>query len=142
MIHFPTEKSEILKLLYKIDPVSYANSRNFTNGNVTFLSPYISRGVLSTRDVFDYLKTRGFSWADSEKLIQELAWRDYFQTVWMRLGPAINSDIKSTQFPVRNREVPKAILHAETTIEAVDAGIQKLIALDICTTINGCTQHP
>ena len=128
MIHFPTEKSEILKLLYKIDPVSYANSRNFTNGTVTFLSPYISRGVLSTRDVFDYLKTRGFSWADSEKLIQELAWRDYFQTVWMRLGPAINSDIKSTQFPVRNREVPKAILHAETTIEAVDAGIQKLIA--------------
>ncbi len=52
MRKFGTQKSDIDALLLAIDPIAYAKSRNFLDGAVTYLSPYISRGVLTTRRVF------------------------------------------------------------------------------------------
>ena len=63
--------------MHKIDPIQYAISRNYKDGAVTYLSPYISRGVLSTQQVYAHILTLDLSWSKSEKLIQELAWRDY-----------------------------------------------------------------
>ena len=51
---FPTETQEIHHRIQQIDPVQYARSRNFSDGAVTHLSPYISRGVISTKQVFDH----------------------------------------------------------------------------------------
>ena len=51
------------------------------DGAVTHLSPYLSRGVISTRLVAESLVARGFSWQVCESLFKELAWRDYFQRV-------------------------------------------------------------
>jgi len=70
--------------------------------------------------------TLGITWQDSEKLIQELAWRDYWQQVWIAKGDDINTDLKTTQKSVSNHQVPKAIINASTGIEAVDAAIKEL----------------
>jgi len=70
--------------------------------------------------------TLGITWQDSEKLIQELAWRDYWQQVWIAKGDDINTDLKTTQKSVSNHQVPKAIINACTGIEAVDAAIKEL----------------
>ena len=86
----------------------------------------ISRAVFSTRDVFEYLKKRNHSWKAVEELVQELAWRDFFQMVWIRLGSGINSDIKQEQEEVRNYEIPSAIFESNTGIVGIDTGIQKL----------------
>ena len=52
-----TNYNEIINKLDTINPIRYAKDRNFINGSVTKLSPYISRGVISTKSVFDfYLK--------------------------------------------------------------------------------------
>jgi deoxyribodipyrimidine photo-lyase len=43
---------ELIKRLDKIDPIAYGKSLNFTDGAVTQLSPYISRGVIDTKLIF------------------------------------------------------------------------------------------
>ncbi len=109
-----------------IDPGKYASTRNFANGALTYLSPYISRGVLSTKQVYRHIRSMGLSWSTCEKLIQELTWRDYWQEVWKAKGDAISKDLKNTQQRVSNFEIPRAILEANTGIEAVDRGIETL----------------
>lgn len=120
---FPTDLPGILQRVGRIDPVRYGKTRNYLKGAVTYLSPYISRGVLSTRYVLNEVLERGFSPAQIEKFIQELAWRDYFQQVWIAKGEEIDRDLKNEQAPVANFGIPRAIVEANTGIEAVDRAI-------------------
>ena len=123
---FPTDYDSILERIDAIDPVAYGRTRNFIDGAVTRLSPYISRGVISTRQVLERTLERGYDPSKITKFIQELAWRDYFQQVWLVKGGLIDRDLKSRQVGVTNREVPMAITDAATGIEGVDAGIREL----------------
>ncbi|GAB3009774.1 hypothetical protein GCM10027284_30330 [Cyclobacterium sediminis] len=87
------------------------------------MSPYISRGVISTRQVYEHIQ--GLA-VEDEKLIQELAWRDYWQQVWLAKGDAIHAELKHIQKPVSNFQVPKAIVEASTGINVVDKAIRAL----------------
>ena len=55
-----TDYKQVLNKLDQIKPVQYAKNRNFIDGSVSKLSPYISRGVLSTKQVLDHLLKNGF----------------------------------------------------------------------------------
>lgn len=44
----PTNFNDILERINQIDPFKYGYSHNYLNRSVTYLSPYISRGVIST----------------------------------------------------------------------------------------------
>ena len=122
---FPTSYSEILQRIRNVDPVKYGKTRNYLNGSVTYLSPYISRGIISTKFILSEVLKRGYQPAQIEKFIQELAWRDYWQQVWIAKGDAINSDLKNQQTPVSNHSISKAIVEADTGIEAIDNSIDK-----------------
>ena len=65
-------------------------------------------------------------WHEAEKLVQELAWRDYWQQVWIAKGDAIHTDLKNPQKPISNYQIPKAVINASTGIEAVDSAINEL----------------
>jgi len=58
---FPTHYETILSKITTIHPEKYAKTRNFLNGDITYLSPYISRGVISTKQVMDIVLKNGFS---------------------------------------------------------------------------------
>ena len=105
---------------------AYARSRNYLDGAVTQLSPYLSRGVLSTRQVAESLVERGLSWEDCESLVKELAWRDYFQQVWKHQGNGIDQDLRQPQVGVCHHQVPAALVNARTGITAVDAAVEEL----------------
>ena len=120
---FPTSYDAIRQRVAKIDPIKYGRSRNFIDGSVTYLSPYISRGVISTKQVMESVLARGYQPAQIEKFLQELAWRDYWQQVWISKGNAINSDLKNEQTPIANHKVPKAIIEGNTGISAIDEAI-------------------
>lgn len=122
---FETRYSLILSKFPNIDPEGYGKTRNFIDGSVTQLSPYISRGVISTKQILHYLLHNGYGLHNAEKLIQELAWRDYWQQVWLNKDNAINTDLKSQQKNVINHEVPYAIKMGNTGIEAIDKAIQQ-----------------
>lgn len=125
MIHFPTDIASILDRVENISPKKYVKNRNFIDGDITYLSPYISRGVISTKMVMNSLIKRGYELKKIEKLVQELAWRDYFQQNWIALKWKINDDIKNKQHPVDNHLIPEAILKATTEIEAIDKQINE-----------------
>ena len=48
---FPTSYALILERLSRVNPIKYAKTRNFINGDVTYLSPYLSRGVISVQQI-------------------------------------------------------------------------------------------
>ncbi|MCU0375738.1 MAG: hypothetical protein MUF24_10555 [Chitinophagaceae bacterium] len=127
MPNFTTNYGEILNRVLEIDPGRYAKTRNFLNGAVTYLSPYISRGVISTRQVYESLKGRGFTLFQMEKMVSELAWRDFFQRVWQAKGEAILTDLRQPQPDVRHYKLPMALPNAATGIDAVDKGIDQLL---------------
>jgi deoxyribodipyrimidine photo-lyase len=116
---------EILDGIDDINPILYARTRNQLSGAVTQLSPYISRGVISLPLVRDRLLAR-HSAEDCQKLIQELAWREYFQNVWWEKDEAIFSDIRFLRDDWQHAELVTAIIEARTGIEEVDKGIRKL----------------
>ncbi len=123
---FPTAYAEIMQRIGQVDPIKYGNTRNYINGAVTYLSPYISRGVITTKQVLSEVLDRGYQPKQIQKFIQELAWRDYWQQVWIAKGDAINTDLKHVQNPVSNTAIPKAIVAATTGIDAIDTAIQRL----------------
>lgn len=123
MIEISVSYDEILAKIKSIDPIAYGATRNFSDGALTHLSPYISRGVISTKQVMEHVLAMGLQPYQTHKLIQELAWRDYWQQTWIVKGDEINKDLKREQPEVENKQIPKAILDAETGISAIDQAI-------------------
>jgi deoxyribodipyrimidine photo-lyase len=123
-MHFPTKYNEILVRMDQVDPIQYGTTRNYLDGAVTYLSPYISRGVISTKMVLDAVLAKGYPLAEIESFVKELAWRDYFQ----RLGQVRNleKEIKFPQTEVEHREIPTSVVNAQTGIQALDQAIQQL----------------
>ncbi len=123
---FETKIDKILEKVEKIEPIKYGKTRNFLDGAITKLSPYISRGVISTKYVLEKTLAKKHTFFEIEKFLMELAWRDYFQNVWNEAGDEINDDLKQPQPDVQNLAMPKAILNAETGIIAIDDAIKGL----------------
>ncbi len=78
-------------VLAKIDPRAYGKTRNFLDGDVTYLSAYIRYGVLSLAEVRDAALGKS-SRSNAEKLVQELGWRDYFQRAYAEMGSGVWQD--------------------------------------------------
>ena len=114
----------LIEVISKLDVTAYARTRNFKNGAVSKLSPYISRGVISTKFVLEILLKKENDKKKMEKFFQELVWRDYWQKIWQR-NQNLLTDLKYPQHPVKFRSIPKAIVEAETGISAMDECIQE-----------------
>ena len=122
--NFETDFETILGKLDQIDPIKYGSSRNYINGAVTYLSPYISRGVISTKQVLESVLKKGYKISQIESFVKELCWRDYFQ----RVAQVKNLDvaIKQEQTPIANNEISSSIINATTGIEGIDNAIKQL----------------
>jgi len=124
-MEFPTGLKSIQQRLEAIQPIAYAQSRNYVNGAVTCLSPYISRGVISLPQAAA-VALRKHAPSQIQKFLQELAWREYWQRVWEQLGDDIFADIKRPQENTGHQQMIAAIQDANTGIEAIDEHIRFL----------------
>ena len=124
--NFPTDLESILKRIGEIDPIKYGRSRNFISGDVTYLSPYISRGVISVNMIKDAVLKRGFKLYQIEKFVQELAWREYWQRIWQNKGDEILTDLKQKQPDYLHNKMPEGFVNASTSIDAIDNYIDQL----------------
>jgi deoxyribodipyrimidine photo-lyase len=125
-MNFPTVYDEIIKRVESINPLEYGKTRNHINGAVTHLSPYISRGVISTKQILEIILDKGYTTAQVEKFIQELTWREYFQRVWQHIEDDIFDDIRHRYTGIKHRKIPTAIAEANTGIHSIDEAIQQL----------------
>jgi deoxyribodipyrimidine photo-lyase len=117
---------ELIQRLDDIDPIAYGKSRNFTDGAVTELSPYISRGVIDTKTVLLHLVKRGFKYYHIQKFVQQMAWREFFQRVWQNVDERINTDLKQEQGARFQQGMSLSIDEGTTGIEAIDDSIVSL----------------
>jgi deoxyribodipyrimidine photo-lyase len=124
MTKFTTNYKEILEQVENIDPISYSRSRNFLNGKVTMLSPYLTHGVISLNQVKKSVLAK-YKYSQVEKLIFELAWKEYFLRVWENKKDEIWTDIKRPQDST-NELISKNILEAKTGIQGIDNQILQL----------------
>jgi len=122
---FPTSYNDIVQRLHAIEPKKYGRSRNFIDGALTYLSPYISRGIISTKQVANYALEQGHEPKQIEKFLQEFAWRDYWLQIWIARGDEINKDLRNEQQPVNNHSFPKAVYEGQTGITAIDQAIKE-----------------
>lgn len=127
-IEFTTDYDLIVKKIKQVDPIQYAKTRNFINGAVTYLSPYISRGVISVKQVQDAVLSEGYKPYEIEKFLQELAWREYYQRVWQAKDDLIWQDLKQPQPDTLHYQMITAVQNAVTGITIIDEQINDLYA--------------
>ena len=72
-----TKFDEIQQIIEQFNPVKYSSDRNFIDGSVSKLSPYISRGFISTKYIYNILISKGFQFNQIEKFTQEMIWREF-----------------------------------------------------------------
>lgn len=118
--------SDVLKRIDAIDPKRYDQTRNYLDGAVTWLSPYITHGVINTHTVAMRVLEKHPESA-CYRLLYELAWREYFHRVWQEREHAIFRDIHNPQEGVESVCIPRSIAAASTGIEVLDEGIQGLM---------------
>ncbi|MFM2360863.1 MAG: hypothetical protein RLY16_2856, partial [Bacteroidota bacterium] len=123
-MNFVTSYQTVLSKIEDIDPEKYGRTRNYLDGAVTYLSPYISRGVISTRQILETVIKSGFQPYRIEKFIQELAWRDYWQQVALANKARMNDDLKQPQPAAQRVGLPLNLLNHQTGILAIDNAIQ------------------
>jgi deoxyribodipyrimidine photo-lyase len=124
-LQFPTHYSAIINRIEQIDAKQYEQTRNFVDGAVTYLSPYISRGVIQLPQIKEIVIAKYGRYV-SEKLVQELAWREFFQRVWQHKQEQIFTDLKQEQSAIAHHLMPVMIEEAQTGIEAIDSAIKSL----------------
>lgn len=122
---FPTDIKSIRQRIESIRPVDYTKTRNYIDGDVTYLSPYISRGVISLPEVAR-AAIKKYKPYQIQKFLQELAWRQYWQRIWQAVGEKIFADMRQQQQKVVYHSMVQAIANAATGIHVIDKQIQVL----------------
>lgn len=108
-------------------PDEYAASRNYLEGSVSRLSPYLTHGFLSLHQVVNTLQKRhGLSLG--HKLMQELGWRAFFQHAWRHNGEAILRSLRPGLLPddAYARALPADLREGRTGVAAIDQAVRAL----------------
>ncbi|MFM1978448.1 MAG: hypothetical protein RLZZ151_963 [Pseudomonadota bacterium] len=117
-------RAEALSRLAKIKPIIYSKNRNFLDGDVTRLSPYIRHGCISIAEAIQATKEKAKEGA--EKLLFEFAWRDYWRKVWYLNGHAIESDMESPKVELKRSVLPQDVKDASTGLVCIDHFVKTL----------------
>ncbi|NJL65817.1 MAG: deoxyribodipyrimidine photo-lyase [Richelia sp. CSU_2_1] len=116
--------------LQQVDPGKYASTRNFLNGAVTRLSPYLRYGVLSLAEVRDFVVEKVRHQEDAFKLVNELGWRDYWQRLYEELGSGIWQDRESykTGYTAKDysETLPEDVVNGTTGLVCIDSVVRQL----------------
>jgi len=123
-------EEEARKRLKMIDPMTYGRTRNYGNGNVTQLSPYINHGLIDLNEIRSYA-LRLTSAEQATKFIQELAWRDFWQRLADKHPDWVWNDVEEYKTGFRKNDyqdkLPDDILEGSTPEACMNPFIHNLI---------------
>jgi deoxyribodipyrimidine photo-lyase len=110
-------------------PATYARTRNALDGGVTGLSPYLTHGIISLREVVRTVATKHRLSYD-DKLVFELGWRAFFHHVWASAPQpdAILADMRPANLwrGTYSSSLPADITEGRTGVKAIDAAVRQL----------------
>ena len=122
---FFVDYETVISRVKKLNPDQYAKSRNFLDGDVSYLSPFITHGIISTKTIMDIALEKN-SVKSSFKLLSELGWREFFHRVWQAKEDEIFQDLRYEQTRVESHQIPTAVVEANTGITTLDNCIKQL----------------
>ena len=113
-----------------IEPGRYGFTRNYLDGLVSRLSPYIRHGTLTLARVRDHAFALVAHPFHASKFVTELAWRDYWQRLYALWGDGIWEDREpyKTGFEARayRADLPPDIEQGHTGLACIDAFANEL----------------
>lgn len=126
----PGGRAAGLRALGRVDGAKYAATRNYLDGRVSRLSPYLRHGAVSLSEVRDQVVRRTPKRHEIEKFVNELAWRDYWQRLYAKLGDGIWRDREPYKTGFRPADyadaLPDDIMHGETGAACIDGFAREL----------------
>jgi deoxyribodipyrimidine photo-lyase len=125
----PPTRSAALARIGRVRPNAYARTRNHLDGAVTGLSPYLTHGLVTLREVLQGVAPRE-PLQVQHKLVFELGWREYFRHVWAHQGDAILRSLHAGPLPdeAYEPELPADIREARTGLPVIDEAVRTLYA--------------
>lgn len=126
---FPPTRQAALARIDAVRPEDYARSRNALEGAVTYLSPYITHGLVSLSEVLERV-TAQHPLDAQHKLVFELGWRAYFRHVWRFRGAGIFNSLHDGLLPDERyaKILPTDIREAATGVPVIDQAVRTLYA--------------
>lgn len=112
-----------------VDVAHYGATRNSLDGAVSGLSPYITHGIVTAREVFHAIRERQ-PIGVQHKFVAELGWRSFHRHVWQHRGDAIFASIHDGPLPDSKYDItfPDDVRHARTGVPAIDEAVWQLYA--------------
>ncbi|MFN5157312.1 MAG: FAD-binding domain-containing protein [Betaproteobacteria bacterium] len=125
----PPTRSAALARIARVRPAAYARTRNHLDGAVTGLSPYLTHGLVTLRQVLAGVLGRG-PLPVQHKLVFELGWREFFRHAWGHQGGLILESLHPgpRADAAYARTLPDDIRQARTGVPVVDRAVQTLYA--------------
>jgi deoxyribodipyrimidine photo-lyase len=125
----PPHRDAALERIARVQPSDYARTRNHLEGAVTGLSPYLTHGLVTLREVLEGVVARE-ALSVQHKLVFELGWREFFRHAWRHSGDQIfqslhtGPQVESAYDPV----LPVDIREGRTGVPVVDEAVRTLYA--------------
>ncbi len=125
--------NEKLESFIEKNLINYSKLRNFDYGpddrsNISCLSPYISHGIISEKEVIDK-SLKKYSFIKNEKFIQEVLWRIYWKG-WLELRPNVWSDyledLKKIKENFKDKQNYLNAINGKTNIECFNYWVNEL----------------
>ena len=123
----PPTRQAALARIDAVRPEDYARSRNAIEGAVTYLSPYITHGLVSLPEVLAGVTAR-HPLDVQHKFVFELGWREYFRHVWGHRGMGIMDSLHEGVLPDARyaSRLPTDIREAATGVPVIDRAVRSL----------------
>lgn len=123
---FLPNRRAALRRAEQINPDLYARTRNYVDGAVTGLSPWITHGFLNLPEVTQLIDAR-HKLSFDDKLVFEFGWREFFLHVHGHLGQGILKDVRRPVWSGHySQEMPSDVVEGRTGIAPIDFGIEQL----------------
>ena len=117
--------------LDKINVEQYAKTRNYTDGSISMLSPFISRGYISEDDLINFvLKKNQNNFKKSERFIQQICWRIFWKKIINKNPNYLWQNVEQYKTGYSEKDyadkLPDDLLNANTNCECINQMITKL----------------
>jgi deoxyribodipyrimidine photo-lyase len=125
--NFPPTRAAALARINAVRPSDYARSRNALEGAVTYLSPYITHGLVSLPEVLAGVTSR-YPLDAQHKFVFELGWREYFHHVWQFREAGIFTNLHEGPLPESDyaKLLPADIRLGVTGVPVIDMAVRTL----------------
>ena len=127
----PGGKRECKKRLTSLNAVKYGKTRNYGNGSVSMLSPYINHGVITLNEVRNHVIQDNNDQKSIETFIRELGWRDFWSRFAENNKNLLWNDVEDykTGYATDDyqKELPGDILVGDTGVACIDSFIKDLL---------------